>query len=300
MSGSDKDSYGQRLVHILRKLNRGEKLSPKALAQEFNVTLRAIQRDLNDRFGFLNLQKQDGLYSLPMHLLGKINLRDIDRFAALAGVKGLFPSLNDDFIRELLDTRMQSAWLVKGTAYEDLGGKDVLFGLLEDAIVSQHPVCYTYQKPEGIKSYSNVQPYKLVNHNGIWYLAANDGEQLKAFTLVKIDRLQVDTHTTFTPDPAINKTLLDEDDIWLNAKKQEVVLKVSGLAANYFRRRKLVANQVIEKELEDGGLIVSCKVAHVNQILPTVRQWIPDIRIISPEGVQAEMERGLGEYLGKQ
>ena len=48
--------------------------------------------------------------------------------------------------------------------------------------------------------------------------------------------------------------------------------------------------------LEDGGLIVSAKVAHINQILPTVRQWIPHIRIISPEGLQAEMERGMQGY----
>ncbi len=31
------------------------------------------------------------------------------------------------------------------------------------------------------------------------------------------------------------------------------------------------ANQVIEKELEDGGLIVSAKAGHVNHVLPIVR-----------------------------
>jgi hypothetical protein len=45
-------------------------------------------------------------------------------------------------------------------------------------------------------------------------------------------------------------------------------------------------------------MIVSAKVAHANQILPIVRQWIPHIRIISPKGMQADMEQGLREYLG--
>lgn len=80
-------------------------------------------------------------------------------------------------------------------------------------------------------------------------------------------------------------------------KKLEVVLKIAEPAAGYFRRRKLVAHQVIEKELEDGGLIVSAKVAHANQILPVVRQWIPCIRIISPEGLQSDMEREMHGYL---
>ena len=42
--------------------------------------------------------------------------------------------------------------------------------------------------------------------------------------------------------------------------KKEIVLKVAREVADYFQRRKLIANQVIEKELEDGGLILSAKV----------------------------------------
>ena len=80
-------------------------------------------------------------------------------------------------------------------------------------------------------------------------------------------------------------------------KKAEVVLKVTREVASYFKRRKLIANQVIEKELEDGGLIVSCKVAHPNQILPIVRYWLPQVRIISPEGLQADLEAQLQAYL---
>ena len=67
--------------------------------------------------------------------------------------------------------------------------------------------------------------------------------------------------------------------------------------AGYFKRRKLIANQIIEKELEDGGLIISAKVGHTNQVVPIVRYWIPHVRIISPEGLQAEMEAELSAYL---
>ncbi len=293
---TDKDSYGYRLVQILRKLNQGEKLNPQVLAEEFNVNVRAIQRDLNERFAFLPLEKVDGRYRLYPTFLGKLSLRDVERFASLAGVRGLFPSLSDDFLREIFDARIQTALLIKGQSYEDLGGKEILFRQLEQAILECHTISYAYQKDEGTKTYAHVQPYKLVNDGGIWYLAGKDGDKLKAFTLVKIDRLQVDD-ATFIADPTVHKTLTEEDGIWLNQKKLEVVLKITGPAASYFRRRKLVANQVIEKELEDGGMIVSAKVAHVNQILPTVRQWIPNIRIISPEGLQTEMEAEIRAYL---
>jgi len=295
-SSTDRDCIAYRLAHILGKLNQGEKLDPLALAEEFNVTLRTIQRDLNERFSFLPIEKTEGRYHLQPTFLGKLSLRDVAQFANLAGVRGLFPTLSNDFLRDLFDSRIQSAWIVKGHHYEDLAGKEQLFQQLEMAILNFKKITYSYQKVEGSKTYINVAPYKLVNHDGIWYLAGKDGDKLKAFTLVKIDSLQV-SDDTFTAESAVNQTLSQEDDIWLNEKKLEVVLKITGPAANYFRRRKLLANQVIEKELEDGGMLVSAKVAHVNQILPTVRQWIPHIRIISPNGLQATLENELRTYL---
>ena len=64
-------------------------------------------------------------------------------------------------------------------------------------------------------------------------------------------------------------------------------------------RRKLIGSQTIESELEDGGLIVSGKVAHPNQILPIVRYWLPNVRIISPEGLRRHGagRRGVGEAM---
>lgn len=75
------------------------------------------------------------------------------------------------------------------------------------------------------------------------------------------------------------------------------MLKVGKDVAHYFRRRKLIANQVTEKELEDGGLILSARVGHPNQVIPIVRYWIPHLRIISPESLQVEIEIGIAEYL---
>ncbi len=296
MTSSNHDTLVYRLAQMLVKLNQGEKLDPQALADEFGVNLRTIQRDLNARFAYLPLQKVDGRYHLDPAFLGKMSTKDIERFAGLAGVRGLFPSLSDDFLRDIFDTRIQSALLVKGHHYENMTGKEQLFRDLERAIIARYQIEFDYLKTEGKKSYAAISPYKLINNKGVWYLAALDGEKLKAFSFSKIDRLRL-LATSFEWSQKIDKQLAEEDGIWLSEEKQEIVLKVSKEVASYFKRRRLIANQVIEKELEDGGLIVSAKVGHPNQILPIVRYWIPHIRIISPETLQSEMEGGLAEYL---
>lgn len=296
MAKDNHDTLVYRLAQILVKLNQGEKLDTQSLASEFGVNLRTIQRDLNERFAYLPLQKTDGRYRLDPAFLGKLSIRDIERFASLAGVRGLFPSLSDEFLRDIFDARIQSALLVKGHHYENLAGRENDFRELERAIVARRQVAFDYAKPEGVKSYAAVSPYKLINNKGIWYLAAIDGEKLKAFSFSKIAGLQT-LQTSFAWMQPIDNQLADEDGIWLSEEKQEVVLKVSHEVASYFKRRRLIANQVIEKELEDGGLIVSARIGHANQILPIVRYWIPHVRIISPEAMQVELQVALAEYL---
>lgn len=297
MNSANHDTLVYRLAQMLVKLNQGESLSPQELADEFGVNLRTVQRDLNVRFAYLPLEKHEGRYRLDPAFLGKLSTKDIDRFAGLAGIGGLFPSLSDEFLRDIFDTRMQSALLVKGHNYENLGGKEQIFRELEKAIIARKQISFGYEKADGQrKSYSGIAPYKLINNKGIWYLAAVDAHKLKAFSFTKIEQLRI-SDVSFDWSEAIDHQLLSEDGIWLSEEKQEVVMKVSREVAGYFKRRKLIANQVVEKELEDGGLLISAKVGHPNQVLPIVRYWLPHIRIISPEQLQHDMERGMMEYL---
>jgi len=295
MAQNNHDTLVYRLAQILIKLNQGEKLDPKALAEEFGVNMRTIQRDLNVRFAYLPLQKSNGRYHLDVTFLGKLNSKDIDKFASLAGVRGLFPSLSDDFLRDIFDARLQDTLLVKGHFYENLSGKEQLFRDIEIAIVSRHQIALEYMKADGKRFYDAVSPYKLINNKGIWYLAALDGKKLKTFSFTKIENLRT-LETTFNWESSIDAQLVSEDSIWLSSDKLEVLLSVNKGIAGYFKRRQLITNQAIVKELEDGGLIISAK-GHINQILPIVRYWIPNIYIISPEFLQIALEKEFTDYL---
>ena len=296
MTGANHDTLCRRLAMMLMKLNQGDSLDPKELSEEFGVNLRTIQRDLNERFGYLPLQKLDGRYRLEPTFLGKLSTRDIERFASLAGVRGLFPSLSDDFLRDIFDARLQGALLIRGHHYEDMSGKEGLFKQLERAIVGHNMISFRYAKDGTQKSHADVEPYKLVNHKGIWYLVAMDASKLKTFSFTKVEALIV-SDNTFAPDPTVEKSLMAEDGIWMGQERIEFVLKVSREVAGYFRRRAVLVNQTIVKNLEDGGLIVSAKVGHVNEVMPHIRYWIPHVRIISPDGMQAKLEAELSAYL---
>lgn len=298
MTGSH-DTLVYRLSQILIQLNQGEKLDPKSLAEEFGVNLRTIQRDLNVRFAYLPLIKEHGLYSIDPAFLGKIGIKDVRRFAELAGVKGLFPKFSNEFLRDIFDNRIQQTLLIKGHSYEVMEGKEGLFKALEEAISKHTIISFNYRGKSASKEHTSIHPYKLINNKGIWYLAAKERGKLKTFSFTKISNLTT-SKQTFESDPSVDEMLSQEDGIWVSEEKIEVVLKVSHEVTGYFNRRKLIANQIIEKELEDGSLIISAKVGHPDQILPIVRYWIPHLKIISPESMQLNLESDLRSYLEKR
>ena len=291
------DTLVYRLSQVLTKLNMGESLEPQALADEFGVNLRTIQRDLNVRFGCLPLIKSGGRYRLEDAHLGKLTIKDIEQFSALSGVDGLFPQMTEHFLRRVFNSGTNSAWTVNGHNYEDLRGKEALFADLERSIVGYHHVRFGYTNSQGqCKLHSQVEPYKLINHKGIWYLAAWADDKVKSFAISRIETLGTE-QTTFEPRSTVEEELANSDSIWLGSPRLRVLLQVSGRVAGYFKRRKLLPNQHIEQELDGGDIVVVTGVAHADEVLPIVRYWIPHIRILEPLELQQQMEEGLTGYL---
>ena len=284
------DTIATRLIVIISKLNQGERFTVDELVDEFNVTARTIQRDLNDRLSFLPIKKTNGYYHLEEYYLGKLALKDIKNFATLSGIKGLYPTLEDSFISDILDTKFNQAYLIKGHNYEDIANKSKEFKLLETAILDTKIVQFTYKDKN-----RTVQPYKLINTKGIWYLAGVEDDTLKTFSFNKISNLSI-LNDTFVIDDNISKTIKDDDNVWFTPNQIEVTLEVDNSVANYFKRRKILPNQTIIEDTQDK-LIVSTKVSYEDEILKIVRYWIPNVKILQPINLQSNLENGLKEYL---
>jgi predicted DNA-binding transcriptional regulator YafY len=290
MSESDHEKLASRLASILLKLNRGESFSPQELADEFRVGERTIYRDLNRLSGIAE-RSPDGKYRLVPEYQGKLRPKDLETFARLVGVEDLFPQNDPRFLMALLDTLSQSSFLVRGHHYEKLKPHDAQFQQLDEAIRDNKRCTLTYADKR-----RTLEPYRLVNNKGIWYLAATDEGRLKSFSLSRISLLVV-SDDSFGPRADIQRQIKEEDDVWFGKEKTEVLLSVAPQVAYYFKRRKLLPLQVIDKELENGGLIVSSRVSDANQILPLVRYWIPHVRIVDPEWLRDANYKGLEMYM---
>lgn len=294
MSETKNEQVASRLATILQRLNNGETLYVKSLAEEFNVGVRTIQRDLNDRFSFLDWDiSETKAYKLNRTQLGVFTESDIRRFSSFASIQQLFPKLDQTYFQDKLIEGLK----IKGFEYEDISSKRNDFTALQKAIQSHQTIRFYYTKAGQLEGNEyRLEPYRLLNKNGIWYLMGLSEGKERTFCFSQIKTLIIQNET-FEPDLAFIKKIEESDSIYHGNQTSEVVIQASKIAAPYFERRKLLPNQEIIRKLDDGGLLLACRDVNAMEIIPIVQYWIPHLTILSPDGWQGKMEENLRSYL---
>ncbi|MCX6051128.1 MAG: WYL domain-containing protein [Campylobacterales bacterium] len=284
------DTIARRLALILTKFNEAQKFTASELAQEFGVSLRTIQRDLNSRLSYLPIKKESDYYSLETYALGKLTLEDIKSFATMSGIKELYPALTDSFIIDILNNKINATYLVKNHGFEALEHKTKEFELLSVAILHHQHVQFNYNEKA-----RDTKPYKLVNNQGIWYLVADEKQELKTYSFSKISHLKI-IDKNFKPNEEFINTIKKNEANWFSQTVLEITLEIDKSVAEYFLRRKILPNQTI-LEHNDKKLVLSTKVSYENEILSIVQYWLPHIKIISPTHLEEKLHDVLQKYI---
>ena len=284
------DLLAKRLAYILTKLNNGERFTLKELALEFNVDTKTISRDLKERLIYIPIKKEGNYYFLEDYVLGKLNLEDIKNFATISGIKSLYPTLTNQFLTEILENKINKAFLVKNSGFEMIENKKDDFEKLSRAIINHHVVEFNYKDKEKI-----VEPYKLINSNGVWYLCANDSGKLKTYSFTKIENLKT-KEDKFNINSELLKEIERDEINWFSNELKEVQLKIDNSAKDYFLRKKVLSNMKIIEETTEY-FIVSTKISFDDEIINLVKYWIPYIEIISPNDLAEKLNNILNSYI---
>jgi predicted DNA-binding transcriptional regulator YafY len=285
------DKLAIRFLYIITQLNSGEKLTTRELALKFDVTERIIQKDLNERLNqFLPITKENGKYFLESFLIGKLGYEDIKNFAILSGIKKLYPSLEDSFLSDVLNKKINDSCLVRGASYEDISDKQNEFDLIRLAITIKHQLTFTYNDKQRV-----ISPYKLVNNDDIWYLVGDEKGKLKTYSFTKISSL-LKTENKFIINRDFLEIINKNQANWFSQDSINVILEINADVSEYFLRRELLPNQTILKNTKTK-LIIQTKVSYDNEILKVVRYWIPHIQILEPEYLQIKLLNELQLYI---
>jgi predicted DNA-binding transcriptional regulator YafY len=287
----------QRLADIMVKMNYGKSYSTAELSEEYGVEQRTINNDIDRlREAGLDIDKTGNKYSLDPSCLGKLKLEDIEVFSEVMGLVGLYPSLSQKLLKRLLKADF-NIYKVIGHEYEDINTFRQTFESLETYICRNLTIRYTYKD----KKYSNVKPYKLINQNGIWYLAAvTEDNKLKSFHIGALKFIAPYMNGQFTLDPEVLNKIDESGSIWFEEKLETIIINVSSNVSSYFKRRPLFPNQKIIEEKDDGSIIVECRTGNIKDFIPKILYWIPDVKILSPENIKQQIFDKINIYINNK
>ena len=281
----------ERLVDILTELHLNGVVKRNSLMEKFSITERTVYRDLNALSTVIE-HCGEGEYRLSSALQSTQTENLHHSLAKFLQADSYFPERGSDFW-QYLDARLNEKHISIQNARPEHTLKADLrrhFPAIEKAIRQRNLCKLTYKGKD-----RELHPYRLINQHNIWYLQATDKGKLKSFSLSQIEWLDIKKET-FIPDITVMALLESSQDPWISREGFDVKLHVKGRHAHYFKRRDLLPEQ---KMLQDdgNGVVVSCRAAHENQILPLILFWLPEIEILEPFWLRDALFRLLKGYL---
>jgi len=298
----DYDKTLTRLTVILKKLYEGEALSVSDLAKEFNVSIRTVQRDFNERLTSFPIIKKNKKWRMEDGFkIEKTN--DIKDIITLNIMSKMAESVGVEFAsraKKLLSKIQNEEYnpIYTKLDIEDISDKLNEIKLLEDAIKSKQVIKCQYMVDSSFEI--SVKPLKIANYEGFWYLLALDlkNDKLKKYYLKNISNIHI-KKMTFETTTELNALLDNSISIWFNENRKpyDVKLFISNEAAKYFQRKPISKTQVLESVHQDGSIIIHLKITSDMEILPLVKYWIPFIKVLEPKRIDELVKNELEGYL---
>lgn len=304
-SKHDYDKILIRLNDIIHRLYTGECLKPKELAEEYNVSVKTIQRDFSER-----------LYRFPIERDQKNNCWKMKEGCGLEKVHDVEEQLVLDIMEKMTDTiggkfgtkskallsklkNKTKAPIYTSFFLEDISKKVPEVVMLEKAIIEEKQITFNYRQHNEILT----EPLKIVNFDGFWYLMANEVSSniIKKYYLRDVSGIKLtDSEFEYEYDDFEGR-IENALNAWFRPCGDliEVILSVDASVAKYFKRKPINGTQQITQEDEHGKLILSVKVTSEKEILPIVKYWIPNIDIVSPAKFSELINTELRSYLIK-
>jgi len=304
MGKKDYDKILFRLLSILTKLSNSELPTTKELASEFGVGIRTIQNDIKrleysfpiERTADKKLKFVDG-YSLKRTTLNSdemmiLNLA-LSQFDDVADID----RIKSRIFKKLLNSNFTNPYFIKQDDIEDIEIESPLIEFLEKKIQDREIVRLKFQNNE-----KEVEPYKIANFDGFWYLFAKDLEdgKIKTFDMEKIKDIYPSGKYYKITHKQIHMLLNRVHSSFFQDGVSFVIrVKVYSEIAQYFKRKDFLESQKIEEELEDGSLIVSFEVSHDEDVDNIIKSWLPHIEVIEPKRYREKIYKELHKYIQK-
>ncbi|MFC2073795.1 helix-turn-helix transcriptional regulator [Campylobacterota bacterium] len=324
-------TINKKINHIfilLERLARGEELfaQDEELLEDLSVNERTLRRyleDIHELYGHIvttekkNKESTERKVTVYRVVDKKKDVADIFRFflentTDLSWLLQIVHENNPKLLDEAHDKKTLEAhikqdedvFLFKSNPFESMDDADQqkLFALAKTAVKNQEyrTINYFYSEQEYL---TDVKCLKLIFMSNNWYLAVEDNDNIRFLRVSFIRSIQYSKKSSKYPVKTLEKyqSFFEklQNPMTLNISSETAVLKASSKVALYFMEsmKPFFPSQKFVKNHEDGSVEFTVEYTQPLEILPFIKQWQPDLCIISPRKLVDELKSDLHKSL---
>ncbi|MBU1139048.1 MAG: WYL domain-containing protein [Proteobacteria bacterium] len=291
----------ERIYAFHQKLKNNRYPNAQTLVQEFELSRATAHRDISymrdrllaplafdaSRKGFYYTEDD---FSLPfedspklLFLMGLLNkMADEAGLGSLPEIKKLEKRLSG-LIAPGYDQLMDNV-LCQWIEVESLTPS--IFETIVEAVVRNCFLEIAYRSVKGEKSIRSLEPQRLINYQGRWYLLAFCllRQDHRLFHMARIETAAIGKKRTGKLHRAAESFLDESFGIFLGKVRYHAKIQFTGMAAELVRRQYWHGKQEIE-ELENG-ICLSLPVSDDREILMKILQYGANARVLAPESLR--------------
>lgn len=293
------------LPMFLKKLADGESLHIPTLSIQYSIPHKTMQDNIKKNLQ--TLFPEDIKYSYSTHnwyseknFLAE-TLLSADELVTMKILEDYSEKFSEKFSRstQRLFNRFKkraSLAIFKKTKMEKIEKDDeAKLAIIKTAITSKSVLKCRYNNKNRI-----VHPLKIVLLEGYWYLLIYDTEAktIKTFHLKTIEALELTKDFFEAPsidiqnklDGAINAYFKDMPIIYVELLIHKKVIR-------YFKRRPLSKHQLLFPDSDPNYTKLTISVTDEMEIIPTIQQFLPYIKVLSPNTLNEQIKENLQNYV---
>ena len=303
------------MIRIHQEIQSGSYPNMTTLAEELEVSVKSIQRDLDFMRDRMNLPlaydpiKFGYYYTQEVGAFPTVQISEGELFAMLVAEKALQQYRGTNFERPLMSAFKKVAAALPDaisihlpdweqtisfrTSAEPLLKLEI-FDLLAKGAAKCEQLEIAYRKPGQKKTESRtVDPYHLANINGEWFLFAFDHlrNDIRTFAPSRVHSVKATGKKFTRPQKfSLEKRLRDSFGVHSGEGEYQVVIRFDEFAADYIREKRWHASQQI-KELSKGGLELRLKLSSLGEVERWVLGWAGHAVVLQPPELVQSVRR---------
>lgn len=301
----------ERIFYINRKILEDGKVSTAQVVSAFEISKRQVMRDIDYLRDTLQAplvyeaREKGYVYTGEFSMMSNSNERMLVLnaiFRSLAQSQGAL-SVITDMVSEGLDSGLEESYkslsdkIIFITPVQDWPDYSI-FNKICSAMKGSKRMTLGYCNAKGERSTRHIEPLRLVNYSGRWYLLSFDlqNRELRTFHLSRIERLEGiegDLFLSRYTEEELDSFVHGGFGIFMGKQSIPVTFCVFGWARNALETQTWHKDQQVSHVVHEGkeGLEVTVPVANLQEILAQLLSFGSAARPVSPpEFVQAWKE----------